>query len=154
MPLSLDSSGPVGWITASGPVSYSEILELFQVMILEAPRTGRVPVFVDTRNVTQAPSTPELRLIAREVKHLTDAGFGPIAVLTGSTWMYGVVRMFSVFVQSATDVVALRSTEDAEAWIDNYVALCDARSGTRSLVHGALSPASQTYGADFMRGSG
>lgn len=128
MPVSLDSSAPVGWITASGAVSYSEILELFEAMIREAPRVGRVPVFVDTRNVTKAPSTPELRLIAREVKHLTDAGFGPIAVLTGSTWMYGIVRMFGVFVQSATDVVAYRSLEDAQAWISLYDSPSDQRT--------------------------
>jgi hypothetical protein len=131
MPLSLDSSGPVARITASGRVSYSEILELFQAMLLKVPRAGSVPVFVDTRTVTEAPSTSELRLIAREMKHLTDAGFGPIAVLTGSTWMYGVVRMFSVFAQSATDVVALRSIEDAGAWIDNYVVFRDAQPATR-----------------------
>ena len=121
MPLSLDNAGPVVRITASGPVSYSEILELFQAMMRKAPRVRGVPVFVDTRGVTDAPSTPELRLIAVEVKQLTDAGFGPIAVLTGSAWMYGVVRMFSVFVQSATEVVALRCIEDAEAWVDRPV---------------------------------
>lgn len=84
-------------------------------------------MFVDTRKVTKAPSTSELRLIAREVKHLTDAGFGPIAVLTGSTWMYGVARMFSVFVQALTELVVLGSVEDAQAWIDDYVMLRDAR---------------------------
>ena len=142
-------------VTASGAVSCAEILEMFQNMIGDAPQTGRVAVFVDTRNVTQAPSTPELRLISREMRHLIDAGFGPIAVLTGSAWMYGVVRMFSVFVQPATDLVALRSMEDAGAWIDNYVMFRDTRSRTRWLqLHGALPPVSQTYGADFMRESG
>lgn len=121
MPLSLDNAGPVVRITAAGPVSYSEILELFQAMMRKAPRAAGVPVFVDTREVTAAPSTRELRLIAVEVRQLTDAGFGPIAVLTGSAWMYGVVRMFSVFVQSATEVVALRCIEDAEAWVDRPV---------------------------------
>jgi hypothetical protein len=120
MPISLDNSGPVVWITASDAVTYSEILELFAAMLRKAPRVGRLPVFVDTRKVSEAPSTAELRLIGRELKHLSDAGFGPIGVLTGSTWMYGVTRMFSVFAQSATDVVALSSIEDATAWIDNY----------------------------------
>ena len=120
MPLALDSTGPVVRITASGPVSCAEILELFQAM-LKTRREGGAPVFVDTRNVSQAPSTAELRLIAREVKHLTDAGFGPIAVLTGSTWMYGVARMFSVFVQSLSDVVPLRSVQEADAWVDTQV---------------------------------
>jgi hypothetical protein len=132
MPLSLDNSGPVVWITASGCVSYSEILELLQAM-LKAPRVGGVPVFVDTRTVTKAPSTAELRLIAREVKRLADAGYGPIAVLTGSTWMYGVTRMFSVFVQPVTDLVALSSVEDAQAWVNDYVSLRDVRRARQRL---------------------
>lgn len=118
MPVSLDSSGPIARITATGPVNYSEILALFQAMLQQAPGSGQRPVFVDTRDVSKAPSTAELRLIAREMKRLTDAGFGPIAVLTGSTWMYGVVRMFAVFVQSLSEVVAVRTSEEADAWIE------------------------------------
>ena len=117
MPILLDSARPVVRITASGPVTHAEISKLFQTMMRETPQGRGVAVFVDTRGVTGAPSTAELRLIASELKRLTDAGFGPIAVVTGSDWMYGVVRMFSAFVES-TEVVAFRSPEDAEAWID------------------------------------
>ena len=116
MPISLENARPVVRITASGPVTHSEIRELFQAMMQNAPRQGGAAVFVDTLGVTGAPSAAELRLIAMELKRLTDAGFGPIAVVTGSEWMYGVVRMFSVFVKS-TEVAAFRSAEDAETWL-------------------------------------
>ena len=149
MPLSLDTSGPVVRVTASGRVSYSEIIELFQVMIQKEKRAGGVPVFVDTRSVTGAPSTAELRLIGRELKHLTDAGFDPIAVLTGSVWMYGVVRMFSVFAQSATDVVALRSLEDAGAWIENQVMFRDGAPATRLPPLHSAPPATTKKGASL-----
>jgi hypothetical protein len=131
MPLSLDSSGPVARVTACGDVSYAEILDLIQAMILKGPRAGSVPVFVDTRDVTEAPTTAELRLVAGEMRRLTDAGFGPIAVLTGAKWMYGIVRMFSVFAQSATDVVALRSMDEAAAWINNHVVFRDTQTPVR-----------------------
>lgn len=118
MPLTLDVAGHAAKITAHGTVTYQDVVDLIAQRLADPARVPGLPVLVDGRGVTGAPSAPELRLIAVEMKPLIDSGLGPIAIVTDSSFIYGVVRMFSVFAQTmSANVSAHRRAEDAERWL-------------------------------------
>lgn len=75
-------------------------------------------VLIDGRGVTGAPSTGELRRIARDLKPLIDRGFGPMAIVSDTGFVHGVARMFAVFAEVfGLRVRAFQSMADAEVWL-------------------------------------
>jgi hypothetical protein len=81
------------------------------------PGTG---ILVDSRRVDGAPSTPELRLIARDLAPLRDRGVNRIAVCANSMFVYGITRMFGVFAELiGIHVAAFREMEAAKRWLSS-----------------------------------
>ena len=118
LPLTMHVGDHAVKLTASGTVTYQEVVDLIAHRLVDPTRIPGMPVLVDARGVHGAPSAAELRLIAAEMKPLIDTGMGPIGILTDSTFVYGIVRMFSVFAQAmSADVSALRCQEDVELWL-------------------------------------
>ena len=79
-----------------------------------------VRVLVDACAVHRTPSAFELRALATEMQPMVQRGLGPVAVVTSSPCVYGVVRMFSVFAEfvNAT-VMPFRDQGEAKRWLDD-----------------------------------
>lgn len=118
MPISIAATDHAVNVTALGIVTYQEVTDFIAQRSAAADSSG-LPVLVDARHVRGAPPASELRLIAGEMKPLIDSGMGPIAILTDSACIYGVVRMFSVFAQAmGAEVTALRTPEEVARWLE------------------------------------
>ena len=106
-------------VHAGGEVTYEECQRAFDQMLgnpLLAPGTR---MLVDARTVDAAPTTSELRAIARDMKPVVDRGLSYMAIVTDRPFVYGVVRMFAVFAEVfAVQVNAFRTMDEGQRWLD------------------------------------
>ena len=119
MPVALGFEEPATFaVKASGDVTIVEIERLFQDIERDARLRQRPDVLVDARGVRDAPTTSELRIIAVDMGRLVQRGLGPIAVVTDSVFMYGIVRMFSFFAEAVCATVhPFHDVDDARRWL-------------------------------------
>jgi hypothetical protein len=121
MPVAFAFSAPLEiFVIAEGDVTFAEVAVLLDELIDDPriqPGTG---ILVDSRKVEGAPSTPELRLIARDLAPLRDRGVNRIAVCANSMFVYGITRMFGVFAELiGIHVAAFREMEAAKRWLSS-----------------------------------
>ena len=119
MPVAFTFSAPLEIaVVAEGDVTFAEIAVLLDELIDDPriqPGTG---ILVDSRKVEGAPSTPELRMIARDLAPLRDRGVNRIAVCADSMFVYGIARMFAVFAELlGIHVAAFRDMDTAKRWL-------------------------------------
>jgi hypothetical protein len=109
-------------VTAAGDVTFAEIAVTLDEL-LDDPRIGYdTRMLVDARAVTGAPSTAELRLIARDLEPLRERGVTRMAVCAESTFVYGVARMFAVFAEMfGMRVAAFRQMDEARRWLESLL---------------------------------
>jgi hypothetical protein len=119
MPLALEYVEPsVLMVHASGRVTYEEVERVITDLMADPRLCVGHRIFVDCRDVQSTLSTPELRAVAGEIAPLIDRGLGQIAILAGSTFLYGIARMFSVFAEAVgVEVLAFRSIDEANEWL-------------------------------------
>lgn len=117
MPLELSKRDDALLVTASRTVTYAEVCAVMSQMAGREGRAG-LSVVVDARQVTDVPSTPELRRIVTEMQPLFAEGSGSIAIVASTPFVYGVARMFAVFAQAVSvTVVTFRCMEAMESWL-------------------------------------
>lgn len=119
MPLAVAFTDPkLVVVTAAGRVTFAEIAVMLDDLI-DDPRIGvGTGVLVDARDVREVPTTPELRIVARDLAPLREAGVSRMAVCTSSTFIYGIARMFGVFADAiGLKVGAFRQMDDANEWL-------------------------------------
>ena len=105
-------------IHASGDVTYAEVQRAIDDILAHRDFAERRKLLVDSQRVTGAPSTAELRAIVRDMKPLFDKQVSTMAIVTDTSFVYGVARMFAVFAESfGLRVRAFRTMEDAEVWL-------------------------------------
>jgi hypothetical protein len=105
-------------IHATGEVTYAEAQRAMDDVLGHPSYARSRKVLVDGRGVTGAPSTAELRAIARDLKPLIDRGFGPMAIVTEKGFVYGVARMFAVFAEVfGLSVRAFGTMDEAADWL-------------------------------------
>lgn len=129
MPVAVGFAKPdVFVVRATGDVTYGECQRAIdEIMYHPASDTGR-KILVDGRGTTTAPKTGELQAIARDMRLLIARGYGPMAIVTDRTFVYGVARMFAVFAEAfGLRVRAFHSVADASDWLNNTPA---AETGT------------------------
>lgn len=117
MPVIINSSEGVVRVTASGHVTYAEVATLLAGRRDQPPGDAPLPVLVDAQTVDRAPSAADLRRIVTGLRHLAH-DMGPIGIITGSVYVYGVARMFSVFAEGVpASVKVFRCPEEAAGWL-------------------------------------
>ena len=119
MPLAWAAAEPCTiTVTCSGDVTFEEVRALQVELAAHAPLRDSARMLVDANAVCGAPTASELRIIALEMKPLLDAGLGPIAIVCGSTFIYGVARMFAMLAVSVNaNVGAFRDMAEARDWL-------------------------------------
>jgi hypothetical protein len=122
MPIAVAFSEPATLvITAAGTVTFAEVAVVLDDLIDDDRIGPGTCVLVDARAVEDAPSTPELRLIARDLAPLHERGVTHMAVCAESTFIYGVARMFAVFAELiGMRVAAFRNMDDAQRWLASF----------------------------------
>lgn len=119
MPVSLTFAESTGFtVHAAGKVTYDEVQAAIDELLAHPKLAPGANVLTDARDVTGTPSTAELRLIARQMRQLTDRGVQAFAIATDSTYVYGIARMFSVFAEFAgVSVAAFQDMREAQTWL-------------------------------------
>ena len=119
MPLAWAATEPrTIMVTCSGDVTFDEVRALQADLAARAPLRDSARMLVDANAVCGAPSSSELRLIALEMKPLLNAGLGPVAIVCGSTFVYGVARMFAILAVAVdANVGAFRDMAEARDWL-------------------------------------
>lgn len=108
-------------VTASGDLTFADIAVMLDELLDDARVTQGTSLLMNAMTVTSAPSTAELRIIARDLKPLHDRGVERLAIFTDSTFVYGVARMFAVFAEAVNlKVGAFRRQDDAERWLESF----------------------------------
>jgi hypothetical protein len=102
-----------------GDVSLHEVRDHFRALASDPDRPHRLDVFLDLRDITSSPSADDIReagnTIARLPAHIR---FGACAIVAQRDALYGMSRMFSVFVEAFfTAISAFRAAAEAEAWL-------------------------------------
>lgn len=125
MPVAVGFAPPdVFVVHATGDVTYVECQRALDDILAHpagSSADGR-KILIDGRGVLSAPSTEELRAFARDLKILIGRGYGPMAIVTDRTFVYGVARMFAVFAEAfGFHVRAFRSVDDASDWLKDAV---------------------------------
>jgi hypothetical protein len=121
MPVAFAFSAPLEiFVIAEGDVTFAEVAVLLDELIDDPRIQAGTGILVDSRKVEGAPSTPELRLIARDLAPLRDRGVNRIAVCANSMFVYGITRMFGVFAELiGIHVAAFREMEAAKRWLSS-----------------------------------
>ena len=106
------------WVTASGRISYEDLLQHMQ----DARTEGvlRYPHFVDGTSATIAFSAADARNFARALAGLSGIeSFGPSAVLVSTDVAYGMSRMLQTLLKETVRVRVFRARSEAELWLAN-----------------------------------
>ncbi|HJQ21369.1 MAG TPA: STAS/SEC14 domain-containing protein [Gemmatimonadaceae bacterium] len=119
MPVALSFEEPSTFcISTSGAVTFDEVERLIGDLEADPRLTCGIRVLVDARAVSDVPTTSELRTIAADLGRLVPRGMQRIAVVTESTFVYGIARMFAVFADAVCITVhPFRCMSDATAWL-------------------------------------
>lgn len=105
-------------IVARGAVTFDEVDCVLGQMLRTSQLAGAT-VLVHADDVTDAPTTSELRTIAVRLKELFARDLRAVAVVSSNAFAYGVARMFSVFAETLDmRVAAFRREADARAWLN------------------------------------
>jgi hypothetical protein len=109
-------------VRAYGDVTFEECRDYQRQLLADPHMRCATHILADLTGVTGAPSADELRIVAYEFEPLIKAGLGPIALVSGSAFVYGLGRMFSVFAEKIGMKISVFSDRaEAGEWLDSQV---------------------------------
>lgn len=102
-----------------GNVTIDEVRDHFRQLVKDPDRPDCLDVFLDLRDITSTPSAEDIREAGNTIARLpSTVRFGVCAIVAQRDALYGMSRMFSVFVERFfTAITAFRSVPEAEAWL-------------------------------------
>ena len=119
MPASLSFQEPGTFVTTAwGRLTYADVKHIIDGTLQHAGFAPGSDALFDGTRVEAVPTTAELRQLAMELRPLREGGLGAIALVAGTTFTYGIARMFSMFAESlGMETAAFRSVAEAHAWL-------------------------------------
>ena len=125
MPVAVGFANPdVFVVRATGDVTHDECQRAIDDILYHPAATSARKILVDGRGTVTAPKTTELQALARDMKALIKRGYGPMAIVTDQTFVYGVARMFAVFAEAfGLRVRAFTSFDEASDWLKHAQAV-------------------------------
>jgi hypothetical protein len=118
MPLRYTVDPARGWLltTATGPITFEEIRE--HVWAERADEHLARPELVDGTAAEPAFTPAEVRRIVEVLRDLAATSrIGPTAVLVGSDFAFGMMRMLEILLGDVAPVRPFRKRDEAEAWL-------------------------------------
>ena len=121
MPFAVEFQEPCYFRVQLSGVPTVEQVERFIELMERDPRLRkqRACMLVDAREMRDVLTTAELRNVAMSMGRLVDLGLGPVAVVTETTFVYGVIRMFATFAEAVSlEVHPFRCMDEAQKWLE------------------------------------
>jgi hypothetical protein len=115
----IDRGGGLIRTKCVGDVNLFEVLEHFRTLEKDPNRPDRLDVFLDLREMTSSPSAEEIRAASGGVAGIQGAVcFGICAVVAQRDALFGMSRMFGVFVEPFFRAIRVfRTATEAETWL-------------------------------------
>jgi len=128
--------------TCSGDIDIDDVRDHFRTLLNDPGRPNHLDVFLDLRELAATPSAEDIREAGNTIARLPSSlSFGACAIVAQRDALYGMSRMFSVFVEQFFRVIcAFRSAAEAEKWLDAQRAEASVTSAASS--HGSGAPSS------------
>jgi hypothetical protein len=103
----------------TGDVTFAEVLSHFRELVRDAALPRRLDVLLDLTEMGSIPESDQLRSVASEVAHLQQRlEWGSCAIVAGRDVLFGMSRMFQVFVESNfANSNVFREIDQAEHWL-------------------------------------
>lgn len=106
-------------VRASGDITFAEVEQVLEEMGRALTAHTPASLLADCRGISSTISAAELRKAAQELQPFISRGLTHFALVTDSTFMYGVGRMFGAFVELTGATLAMfKDVESAQQWLD------------------------------------
>jgi hypothetical protein len=124
IPYEIDEARSLIRTRCTGTMTLPEVIDHFKELRADPRLPKRVNVLLDLTALVNAPERDQLRSVVAEVKEAgTALRWGAIAVAARTDLIYGMSRIFAVFVEDVfTSTGVFRQLAEAERWIDAQVA--------------------------------
>jgi hypothetical protein len=115
----IDKAGGLIRTRCYGAVTLAEVQHHFQTLKDDPNRSSHLDVLLDLSEVTSSPRADEIREAGRGPELLRGIlNFGYCAIVTSRDVIFGMARMWAVFVEGYfTAVEVFRSATEAEIWL-------------------------------------
>ncbi len=102
-----------------GEVTIEEVLEHFRVLGQDPGVPDQVDVLLDSSEQTSVPQKENLRQVTEAISRIRGrVHFGSLAIVATGNALFGMLRMFEVFVeQYFTETCVFHTLGEAEAWL-------------------------------------
>ena len=106
-------------VRASGDITVADVEDLLEEMGRTVDGHAPSSLLADCRGISSTISAAELRKAAKELQPFISRGLRHFALVTDSTFMYGVGRMFGALVELTGATLAMfKDVESAQQWLD------------------------------------
>ncbi len=106
-------------VRVTGDITYPEVQRILDEMSRAMEIHGAVNLLADCRGVTSTLSVPELKVVAEDLRPFVRKGMTHFALVTDSSFMYGIGRMFAVFLElSEANMSVFKDVQSAQDWLD------------------------------------
>ena len=106
-------------VTAVGDVTVTENESLARELEQEPSASPGMRMLVDISRSATSMTNEHLRSVARRFRSVQAHGIGPVAIVAGSDFTYGMARAYSAYAEiEGIGVRVFRTEDDALAWLD------------------------------------
>lgn len=104
-----------------GQVTVTDITAHFQELLGEGELPNQIDTLLDLREMQGVPEANELQSVTTQMALLKQRlGLGAIAIVAEEDILFGMIRMFTVFVESHfTAISVFRDIDEAERWLSD-----------------------------------
>lgn len=106
-------------VRASGDITYPDVERVLGEMDRALVAQEAVSLLADCRGVRSTISAAELRKASKQLQPFIERGVRRFALVTDSTFMYGIGRMFGALVElTGASLNMFQDMESAQRWLD------------------------------------
>ena len=115
----IDKTNGIIYTHCIGEVTLREVIDHFRTLENDPECPDRLDVLLDLTQQTTLPRTEELQEVAVEISRVRGrVQFGACAIIVTNQALFGMLRMFEVFVeQHFRESYVFRTTHEAETWL-------------------------------------
>ena len=115
---SIDYEKKIIRTTCTEPIDEYEVTRHFEELENDNTCPEKLDVLLDLSKIKSIPEAFQLRTISNKIINFTKIQFRNCAIVTSSNVMYGMFRMFAVFVEKRFQVIEVfRNYSEAEFWL-------------------------------------
>ncbi len=116
---SIDAGSRLIRTTGTGQVTLDEVLRHFDELAADPQAEGLLDVLLDLTECSSLPTSEQLRSVAARIGQLGGRlRFGRCAIVADRDALFGMIRMFAVFVEDLFGAVhVVRTRAEAEVWL-------------------------------------